>query len=135
MGKLPHMWGQSLYILGSLMAEVRLQSYPTFYLFICLSHHMIRFAMNSLNSNDIFFLLYFDVIITFLPSLQHGGYGQCLTKNLLVPGSHVHPVAHSSLFWHCTWCCSGIKLWIFPFQNSPRCLAWQLMNAVILNDY
>lgn len=80
MGKLPHMWGQSLYILGSLMAEVRLQSYPTFYLFICLSHHMIRFAMNSLNSNDIFFLLNFDVIITFLPSLQHGGYGQCLTK-------------------------------------------------------
>ena len=45
MGKLPHMWGQSLYILGSLMAEVR-GNFKALLLF-CFSHHNKQIFVSS----------------------------------------------------------------------------------------
>lgn len=96
---------------------------------------MIRFAMNSRNSKDVF-LLCFDLIIALPPGLQHGDYGQSWQKSL-APWQPCPPATHGSLFWHCTWCCSRIKLWIFHFQNSPRCLPgdwWMQLCLVIIGD-
>lgn len=74
MGKLPHMWGQSLYILGNLMAEVRedLKAIPPFVYLFTIVTIIIRLAMNSLNSNNFFILLYFD-ITAFPLALWHRG--------------------------------------------------------------